>query len=225
MIGTKPAEAAPAAAEETRAERRRRAFETNLRIRLAAEAGDLDPVEREGLVRALGASFARTRHMIDARTVARFAGLSGYAVLQVGATKVRGEGHPFAARVMSGAGAAIGETRRAAVARAVAGAEISRRHRVSLRGVWRLGRLRAYATLVAGPDRRRRRTMVEDDRRAPEQPTVGFLMLLGFVGVLSAAGAALILATLWAFGELMTQEPGRAVFAQLFHSTLEAAGR
>jgi hypothetical protein len=192
------------------ARKRRAAFEAN-----AAAAG----LQRIALLRALGAAHVRVRHSIEARTSFRIGLERYYVMLQTGLARrqhdmdVANDG-PLAERVMARIDQEMLESlsseERARVAAAIDNAEITRQHALDVRATVPMPGLRGYVNLIAGLDKRGDTSAAYDNRRAPANETVGFLLFMLMVFGATTLGAALIASTLVGAVKIASDPEGRS---------------
>lgn len=220
------------AARPTRAERRRAAFETNLAARLVEEIGPAeDPEARRALIAALGHAYRQERHLIDARTVLGLPRRRFYVVMQAGLRRgaaARAEGAPFAAAVLDRAVAAgMRVDAPDQVMRAIARAEISQRHPIDHRIIFRTKWFALYWFFIGGRDRRAAgpHQKVTAERRSPVRPGLGALALFGVIFTLAAIGLALIAMTLFSFVTILSDPLEReTLFGLIFAFSKEGGG-
>ena len=184
---------------------RRRAFETNLAEELRERLGSaLHPAALSRLVAELGEAHEGVRHAVDARASFGVSGRKLYAVFQIGA-RMRDRASadlpgPLAARVLArlpdGALNGLSRLERAALAEAVERSEIRAAHPLDWRPRLRLGSMELYVNLLAGRDRRSPALAVTDDRRVPEEETLGLAALTAIAVVTAGFG-------LWMVGSVV----------------------
>lgn len=200
------------------ARKRRAAFEANVSAHLneSLAAGEL---RRIALLRALGAAHVRVRHSIEARTSFQFGAKRYYIMFQMGLARrqreigVAGAG-PLAERVLARIDRDMLESltagERSRVAAAIDNAEITRPHALDVRAVMPMPGLRGYVNLIAGRDKRGDRATADDNRRAPANETVGFLLFMLMVFGVTVLGAALITSTVVGALEIAADPEGRS---------------
>ena len=215
------------------AERRKRAFQVNLRLALEQELDEsVPPPTRAALIDALGAAFAASRHLVEARTQASVGLWPYYLVLMAGLVRPRGGKvtnlvSPFAELLLSrthGVGVRFTEAQLAAIGRAIDRSEIVNKHPFDRRWTLSTRWLRAYVTFIGGPCRRHAQTHVDQDRRAPINPALGTLVFLALAFCMAAFGGVMIVATIWAMAKLLAEAENRSTFADLLAAMMKAIG-
>lgn len=199
------------------ARKRRAAFEANVAAHLNDNVA-VGGMQRIALLRALGAAHVRVRHGIEARTSFRLGVNRYYILLQTGlARRQRDIGvanaGPLAERVMARIDQEMLERltpeERVHVAAAIDNAEITRPHALDVRATVPMPGLRGYVNLIAGLDLRGDQTPADDNRRAPANETVGFLLFMLMVTCATVLGVALIATTFVGAVEIASDPAGR----------------
>lgn len=216
------------------ARKRRAAFEANIAAHLKEDIG-ASSLQRVALLRALGAAHVRVRHGIEARTSFPVGSRRFYVMLQMGlARRQRDIGTPdagpLAERVLARIDRDVLERlslkERARVAAAIDNAEITRPHALDIRATVPLPGLRGYVNFIAGKDKRGVSTAADDNRRAPANETVGFLLFMMLVLGSTLLGAALIASTFVGALEIASDPEGRSALwrmtTSLFGFTAES---
>lgn len=214
------------------ARKRRAAFEANVAAHLNENlaAGE---IQRVALLRALGAAHVRVRHSVEARTSFRFGTQRYYVMLQMGLARRQREigvpnAGPLAERVLARIDREMLESlspdQRARVATAIDNAEITRPHALDVRGVVPMPGIRWYLNLIAGRDKRGDTANADDNRRAPANETVGFLLFMLMVFGITLLGAALIASTLVGALQIASDPEGRIALWRMTASLFGITG-
>ena len=208
------------------ARKRRAAFEANVAANLEQTMPD-SGMQRIALLRALGAAHVRIRHGIEARTSFPFGSGRYYLVLQAGfARRQPGvqapKAGPLAERVLARVDPEVleglSQEERDCLAAAIDKAEITTRHPVDMRTVVPLPGFRAYCNFIAGKDKRDDRISASENRRAPANETLGFLLFMMIIGSVTMLGVSLIASTIINAIEIAVDPEGRNALARMVSS-------
>lgn len=210
------------------ARKRRAAFEANVAANLDQTMPD-DGIRRVALLRALGAAHVRIRHGIEARTTFALGKGRYYVVFQAGlARRQRNIGAPHAGPLAERVMARIDremlddltEDERNRVAKAIDLAEITRPHPVDVRAVVPAPGVRAYLNFIAGKDKRGDALNAADNRRAPANETLGFVMFIVMVCGVTLLGVSLLASTIINALEIAADPEGRTALWRMASSLL-----
>lgn len=214
------------------ARKRRAAFEANVAANLNKTMPG-DGVRRIALLRALGAAHVRVRHGVEARTSFSLGAKRFYIVLQAGLARRQpgalapGAG-PLAERVLARVdpeilqGLSGGE--RSRIAGAIDQAEITRPHPVDLRAVLPLPGLRGYLNFIAGRDKRSVGLTASNNRRAPANETLGFMLFIMIICGVTLLGAALVTSTLVNLIEIASDTESRNALGRMIGGLFSLPG-
>lgn len=208
------------------ARKRRAAFEANVADNLNETMPD-DGVQRIALLRALGAAHVRVRHGVEARTSFALGAERYYIVLQAGLARRQGGAAPsgagpLAERVLARVDPEIlqelSADELARVAAAIDQAEITRPHPVDVRAVIPLPGVRGYLNFISGKDKRSDGLTALDNRRAPANETLGFVLFILMICAVTLLGASLIASTVVGMVEIASDSEGRSALARMIGS-------
>lgn len=205
---------------------RRGAFEANLTGNLQDALGETGhPDARRAMVRALGEAHEKVSHLIEARAAFGSEGRRWYGVLQFGAVGRSGDDEetgPMATRVFGRVDpqtlADLANDERRVVADCVERAEIRNFHPLDWRPrIW-LRSTQVYLNLLAGRDRRSGESRPTDERRAPNNETMGALVISIIALVFACAGVWMIGAALIGLVEILSDPKALGLFSDIFWS-------